>query len=207
MARARFGRRICLLGRSLGLAAAALAVTVFVSAPHPAAAAGGDDAAVAQELVGEVQKTAATRPEVTRAIASALAQVAQALERGRRMRMAGDETHARTADVLAREWAETARDVARAVSTESLAAKLRTEAVESQAQLERTRARVEEGIAHVGRLQTEVDKAEAAGTTRTAVEHHDGANASPPRTPGTRAQARKPVAASADAGANVESTP
>jgi hypothetical protein len=203
MARARFGRRI----RSLGLAMAALAAMVLVAAAHGAAAAGGDDAAVAQRLVGEAQAYAARGPEVTRAIASPLAQVAQAIERGRRMRMAGDETHARTAEVLAREWAETARDVARAVYTESLAAKGRTEAVESEAQLERARALVEEGIAHVGRLQAEVDKAEAAGTTRTAVEHHDGAPASPPSAPGSRARARKPAAVPADAGANVESTP
>lgn len=201
MDRARFGRTV----RAFGLAAGTLAAVLLIAGPDHAA--GGDDAAVAQELVGSVQQTAAKQPEVARAVASALGQVAQALERGRRMRMVGDETHARSADALARVWAETARDVARAVDTEARAAELRRKAVESRAQLERTQALVEEGIAHVGRLQAEVDKAEAAGTTRTAVERHDGAAAN---THGTRAPARKPAASAAsvgDAGANVESTP
>ena len=203
MDRARFGRTV----RSLGVAAAALAAVVLVAGPDHAA--GGDDAAVAQELATGVQQTGAKQPEVARAVASALGQVAQALERGRRMRIVGDETHARSADALAREWAETARDVARAVDTEAHAAELRRKAVESQAQLERTRALVEEGIAHVGRLQAEVDKAEAAGSTKTAVERHDGAPSapSPPSPRGAHAQGRKAAASAADAGANVESTP
>jgi hypothetical protein len=194
---ARIGRSV----RSLGTAAAALAATLLLAAPDRAA--NGDDAAVAQELVTAVQQTAAKQPEVARAVASALAQTAQALERGRRMRVVGDETHARTADALARAWAETARDLARAVDTETRAAELRHKAVESQAQLDRAHALVEEGIAHVGRLQAEVDKAEAAGTSRTAVERHDGA----PTPPNPRAQVRKPATAAADAGPNVESTP
>ncbi len=184
------------------MAAATLAAVFLIAAPDRAA--GGDDAAVAQELVGGVQQTVAKQPEVARAVASALTQAAQALERGRRMRMVGDEAHARAADALAREWAETARDVARAVDTEAHAAELRRKAVESRAQLERTHALVEEGIAHVGRLEAEVDKAEAAGSSRTAVEHHDGTSAN---TRATHAPTRKPAASAADAGANVESTP
>jgi hypothetical protein len=81
---------------------------------------------------------------------------------------------------LAREWAETARDVGRAVDAEARAVERRRSAVESQAQLERTRALVEEGIAHVGRLRSELDKVQTSGKgPRTAVEVHDGQRAKP----------------------------
>jgi hypothetical protein len=102
-----------------------------------------------------------------------------ALERATRLRVAGDEAHAKAADGLALEWAETARDVVRAVDAEAAAAGLRQKALDAQAQLERSRALVEEAIASIGRLQAELDQVSAhaspAGQAgRTAVEVHDG---------------------------------
>jgi hypothetical protein len=153
-------------------------MAVFLLASARARSARGDDMDVAQALVQQLERDGASgllsARARTRAAGSALAQALAAMERARRMRAVGDEVHARAADGLAREWAETARDVARAVDAEARAAERRRSAVESQAQLERTRALVEEGIAHVGRLRAELDKVQTSGRgPRTAVEVHD----------------------------------
>jgi colicin import membrane protein len=110
-------------------------------------------------------------------VADAVRAAKDALERATRLRVAGDEAHAKAADGLAYEWAEMARDTAKAADAEAAAADLRKKALEAQAQLERSRSLVEEAIASIGRLQAELDQATSkdAGTRgRTAVEVHDG---------------------------------
>ncbi len=147
----------------------------------------GDDLAVALTLTAQLQRDVAARPPLAPVVAVATAKAAEALERARRMRAVGDEAHAREADGLAREWAETGRDLVRAVDAETRAADLRRSAVESQAQLERTRALVEEGIAHVGRWGGYIDKEQkAAPPPRTAVETHDGEARPPSRKAGAK---------------------
>ena len=107
--------------------------------------------------------------------AAAVAHAKEALERATRLRGAGDEAHAKAADGLAREWAETGRDLARAVDAEASASDLRRKAVDAQARLVRARALVEEGIARVGRLRAQLDEeGRAAPKDRTAVEMHEG---------------------------------
>lgn len=173
---------------TLKTAAAAAAVGILgVLAPHPARAQGADDHSVADALVKQL---AADEPHrgVT---ADALARAKAALERATRLRGAGDEGHAKAADGLAREWAETARDLARAADAEATAADLRHKAVEAQAQLERTRTLVEEGITRVGRLKAELEDAERSNAGRAAVETHDGDPPPPKPTKKT-----KPTAAS-----------
>jgi hypothetical protein len=107
-------------------------------------------------------------------IAAPLSHAKEALERATRLRASGDEAHAKAADGLAREWAETARDLARAADAEESAADLRRKAVEARAHLERTRALVEEGITRIGRLRAELDAARRApAKERTAIETHE----------------------------------
>jgi hypothetical protein len=116
------------------------------------------------------------------------------------MRAAGDETHARAADGLALEWAQIARDVAKAADAEARGAELRHKALDEQAQLERTRAQVEEGIAHVGRLRAQLEEAEHGGRVdRVAVEAHEG-DAPPARKKGAAPPVgKKPGSAAGEA--------
>jgi hypothetical protein len=97
-------------------------------------------------------------------LAEPIARANDALEQATRLRTVGDEAHARAADGLAREWAETGRDLARASDAEQQAADLRKKALESQARLSRTRTLVEEAIARVGRLSAAIAQASRAGS-------------------------------------------
>ncbi|HEY8086421.1 MAG TPA: hypothetical protein VIF09_01205 [Polyangiaceae bacterium] len=136
-----------------------------------AAAQGADDHAAAMALVGQLEHDAAHAAVTGGAVEKAKG----ALERATRLRAAGDEPHARAADGLAIEWAQTARDLAKAADAETTAADLRHKAVDAQAQLERTKALVEEGITRVGRLQAELQEAEKTPhPDRVAVEAHEG---------------------------------
>jgi len=161
----------------------------------------GDDRAVAEALVAQLAPSSAdaTRGPVT---AEALTRAKEALERATRLRRSGDEAHAKAADGLAREWAETARDLARAAEAESTAADLRRRAMNEQAQVERARALLEEGVARVGRLRAQIDEAHRAGGGRRAVEAHEGDPAQAPTKPSdgkNPKDARSPLGA--DAGA------
>jgi hypothetical protein len=131
----------------------------------------GDDHTAAQDMVRELEQDTLHRPFLT----DALARARSALERATRLRAVDDPGHAAEADALAREWAEIARDRVGAAEAEDKAADLRRRATEAQAQLERARALVEEGIARIGRLQAEL--AETLRAARPAVEVHEGAPA------------------------------
>jgi hypothetical protein len=135
------------------------------------ARADGNEAAGGDALVAPMAKT----PPAPVAV-DAVARATDALEKATRFRAAGDEAHAKAAEGLAREWAETARDLTLAAASEKQAEDLRRRAMEAQAQLERTRALVEDGIARLGRLRAELD---APAKAATAVEVHDG-QAKPP---------------------------
>jgi hypothetical protein len=104
--------------------------------------------------------------------AEALQRAAEATEQATRFRAAGDESHAKAADGLAREWSETARDLALAAAAEKLADERKRQSMKAQEQLERTRALVEEGIARLGRLRAELEGGPSRSTV--AVESHDG---------------------------------
>jgi multidrug efflux pump subunit AcrA (membrane-fusion protein) len=115
-----------------------------------------DDHAATEVIVRQLEGDSAHRT-VT---AEALARTKGAFERAARLRGAGDEAHGKSADSLAREWAETARDLVRAADAETAAVDLRRKAVDAEEKLERTRALVEESIARVGRLTATLDKSE-----------------------------------------------
>jgi hypothetical protein len=127
--------------------------TCALTAAASAVAQGTDDHTTASALVLALERDATRAPVVGAALSRAKA----ALEHANRLRGAGDETHAKAADGLAREWAETARDLGRAADAEQQAAEVRRKAVEAQAQLERSRALVEEAIARAGRLRAELE--------------------------------------------------
>ena len=142
-----------------------------VLASSAARAQPADEHAAATALIQQLSADTAHQA-VT---ADALLEAKNALERATRMRVAGDEAHAKAADGLALEWAETARDVVRAADAEAAAAELRHKALDAQAQLERSRSMVEEAIATIGRLQAELDQVGGhPPQDHTAVEVHDG---------------------------------
>jgi hypothetical protein len=151
--------------RGLVIACACLGVFAGATSAALGARADGDDRAAAEALVVPMQR-ATPDPATIEAVARAR----DALEQSTRLRAAGDEAHAKAADGLAREWAETARDLAQAAAAEKQAVERRRRAIQAQAQLERTRALVEDGIARLGRIRAELETAVA----RTAVEVHDG---------------------------------
>ena len=121
--------------------------------------------AILDGLEREPAKKAVTVDQVKRA--------KDAMERAARMRAAGDETHARQADALAREWAEAGEDLARAADAETKAAAARRGAIDAGGRADRERALLEEGIARNGRLralleQTSREKTEAPSRTAPA---------------------------------------
>jgi hypothetical protein len=162
----------------LRVSAATMSFGVTLLLTGVASGAQEDDHAAALALVDQLERDTEHR-SVT---ADALAHARAALERAVRLRAAKiwghdpDEKHAAQADGLAREWAETARDLVRAVDAEKTAADTRRKAMDAQAQLERTRALVEEGIARVGRLKAAITEAERAPESgrRQAIEVHEG---------------------------------
>ena len=167
MIRVRRGRRepggnaaacLCLC---LGLAVAGMALG------ETSARAEGDDRSAAEALVKPLEQ-AASSPITAEALAGAKG----ALEQATRLRAAGDEAHAKAADGLAREWAETARDLSLAAAAERLADDRKRQSMQAQAQLERTRALVEEGIARLGRIRAELEAVPPKPVK--AVEMHDG---------------------------------
>jgi hypothetical protein len=78
------------------------------------------------------------------------------LERGRRMRVAGDDAHARLAEAAALEWARVAQDLVRSADAEANAQGARLKALDASAAAERERAMLEQQLAQNGRLQAEL---------------------------------------------------
>jgi hypothetical protein len=158
-----------------------------------------DDGTTARDLVALLGADTAHAT----VLAEPVGRAREAIERATRLRDSGDEPRAKAADGLALEWAETARDLARAADAERAAADRRHEAMTKQAQVERARALIEAELAHVGRLRKELEDAGAPGgqrgadTERTAVEVHEGQAHKPP----AKKAVKKPAAeASAEPG-------
>jgi hypothetical protein len=119
----------------------------------------GDDRAATESMLQEAEREPARKA----ATADVVRRAREAIERATRLRSAGDETHAKLADGLAKELAETARDLGRTVDAERQAADARRGALDAGAQAERERALLEEGIAQNGRLRAELAEAERTG--------------------------------------------
>jgi hypothetical protein len=187
--------------RTLAPKSAAIAAVASILGAHaPCFGQGADDHAATAALVRDLEQDAA-HSAVT---ADATAHARESLERAVRLRGAGDEVHAREADALAREWAETGRDLVRAAVAEQAATDLLRKAVEGQARVERARALVEESIARVGRLTAQLEEAGKSKDHASlepheadSVDHkHGGAGAPSPRRtthPGDKDKPAKPA--------------
>ena len=154
----------------------------------------GDDRATTEALLQD----AARDPGRKVATAGVVAQAREALERATRFRSAGDETHAKLADGLARELAETARDLGKTVDAERQAEAARHDAIDAGAHSERERALLEEGISRNGRLRAELDEAERSRKEAPLKTNAAGAAAgadagAPPKTNVGKGTAAKPV--------------
>ena len=137
----------------------------------------GGRAGAAEDQAAAAQILDALGPDAGTGLvtADAVAHARNAMDQAARLRGSGDEAHAKAADGLALEWAETARDLAKATEVEGKATDLRRKATDAQDRLERTRALVAEGIARTGRLRAELEEASrAVNKDRVAVEVHDG---------------------------------
>jgi hypothetical protein len=132
------------------------ALVVALAAASLWAYAGNDDRAVAQQAIADLEKDAHTKE----LCADPLEKARTALERGHRMRTAGDDKHARLAEGLALEWTRVAQELARADALETRAASARTLATDAGARVERERATLEQQLAENGRLQAELAKLE-----------------------------------------------
>jgi hypothetical protein len=153
---------------SAGAALGCLLTVVVVALAAPG------DRTAAQAVLDEISR----EPEYHGVVADFLERAQDALERGARMRAAGDEAHALEADALARQWAETGRELLRAAKAEARANDLRKKALETQAQVAKTREIVEDVIARTGRLRAQVEAArQDGGAPRVAVEVHAGERA------------------------------
>lgn len=176
-----------------GASAAGAALVCSLTLAVAGRAAPGDRAA-AQGAVDELRRDADHRAVV----ATSIERAQDALERGVRMRAATDEAHASEADALARQWAETGRELLRAAIAEGRANELRKKALDTQAQVAKTREIVEEVIARTGRLRAQIAATEAdGGAARVALEVHDDERAAAPRSARGQASPTPPV----DAGA------
>jgi hypothetical protein len=147
------------------------------------ARAEGDEHASVQATVDAVARDT----EHAAVTAELLERARRELERATRLRLTHDEVRARAADGAAREWADTAVDVLRAVAAETKAGDLRRKALDTQAQVERTRAQVDEDTGRIGRLKAELENAQkdaraGADPDRRAVEVHGGESPPPKKT-------------------------
>ncbi len=137
-----------------GVVALALAAPAFAAAALAVGIAAGDDRGTAKAILDELANDAVHKA----AIGAIVQRGRDALERATRMRAAGDEAHAQLADGLAREEAETGRDLVRALDAERTADDARRAATDAGTVGDRERALLEEGIARNGRLRAEIDE-------------------------------------------------
>jgi hypothetical protein len=155
------------------------------------ATASPDDRSAAESALKEVEVSAKKD-----AAAEPAARAKAALDRGSKLRAAGDEAHARLADRLARTWAEVARDVARAATVEDSAGTARLGASDAGLTAERERALLEEAVAQSGRLRAQLESASRAPSEKpTRTSSAASADA------GTRAKAPSSAPKTLDGGA------
>jgi hypothetical protein len=112
------------------------------------------DRAVAEQILAAAGSSSAEAA----LLRAPLADAKKALERAEGARKSGDVPHAELLEGLAREWAETARDVARAAAIEADAGALETAAAQANIRAERARALLEEAISRRGRAEAELEK-------------------------------------------------
>jgi hypothetical protein len=117
----------------------------------------------------------ATEGRAAKVVAEPVRMAREALERARGTRVSGDAAHTRRLEALALEWAETARDVLRAMAAEDAAGAEQKRARELGTEVDRARALLEETQARRGRAAAEAERAETAArdAAKTAAEAED----------------------------------
>jgi len=134
---------------------------VFAGGVAAAGVGAGNDrdaAASAVTVLESVPANAALAREPLRHAKHALRRAADA-------RAAGDHTHGAQLEALAREWAESASDLLRAVAVERRAIKAEKRAAEADAKIVRARALLEETLARRGRAQEKLEQLKSGGAS------------------------------------------
>ena len=130
----------------------------LVNASRPPAPPG--DGATAEKLLVEIEARAARDEGTAKVVAAAVENAKKSLERAHGARAANDPAHASMLDGLAKEWAETARDLERAAAAEQSARVAAKAAADATTQADRARSLLEETQARRQRAQAELEKAE-----------------------------------------------
>lgn len=145
--------------RNLALAAVVLLVGIAGFTWSALASRAPDDRSVANEIISQ-QTAGSSAPVASRALAEAR----RALQRADHARSAGDTANARHLEGLAREWAEMARDVARATNAEQRADRNQRAAASASLQVRKTHAMIETLVARRARAQGELQQLHAASS-------------------------------------------
>ena len=116
------------------------------------------DRAIAEQILAGAGSSSANAA----LLRAPLEEAKKALERARGARASGDVPHAELLEGLAREWAETARDLSRAAALEADAGALDTAAAQANLRAEKARALLEEAISRRGRAEAELEKLSAS---------------------------------------------
>jgi hypothetical protein len=155
----------------------------FVALASSAIAQQTSDKATAQQILA----TAGSSSADAALLKAPLEEAKKALVRAEGARRSGDIAHAELLEGLAREWAETARDLVRAASIEADAGALETSASQASLKAERARALLEEALSRRGRAEAELEKLSASAGPFPP---------KPPPAPAARAKTVKPRPAS-----------
>jgi hypothetical protein len=138
---------------------AGLVLIVVISVALGSSALGDQlsDKAVAEQILAAAGSSSADAA----LLRAPLDEAKKALQRAEGARKSGDTPHAELLEGLAREWAETARDLARAAAIEADAGALESSASQAGLRAERARALLEEAISRRGRAEAELEKLSA----------------------------------------------
>ena len=112
-------------------------------------AARGDDRPEAEALIREVTAS----PESASVAAQPIERAKDALRRSSEARGGGDSAHSALLDSLGLEWAQTARDLHRAVRAERQLAEVQKQVGDTEQKLTRAKALLDDTVARRGRAQ------------------------------------------------------
>lgn len=120
-------------------------------------------------------------PSPLAAASAPIAEARKMLARAEELRRLGDPARAELAEDAALEWAETARELVRAIDTEQSADDQTALAAQAKPKAERARALLEEAIARRAKLQADLDALDDELAARAL----DGGKADAPKAKGT----------------------
>lgn len=132
------------------------------------------------------------KPDQAKLAKQPLDKARQALDRGHQARAAGDYRHAGMLESLALEWAQTARDLDRAVTAEHRAEKVEKQAADAATKARHARALLEETVARRGRAQERLDRLKKAGAHPPPPKAQDAEKKAPPKKASPRKKSPQP---------------